>query len=94
MPLFRMILSLVACLILGGLTGCGQPTQNQTRTSAQPEPRPSTTSPSLGSYNLQKRHGLGGWDRATGPSEKAWLQQMEQAGQPAPSHFIPERKPH
>jgi hypothetical protein len=44
----------------------------------------------MGSFNLQKRHGLGGWDKPAGPSEAELLQHL--AASQAPSHPTQLRK--
>ena len=41
-----------------------------------------TQQPDLGAFNLQKRHGLGEWDKSPGPSEQQLLKQMTVPVQP------------
>lgn len=84
----------LALLALSGMTACKQPmvappTQEPT---AQGTTKLSPTSPQFGSYNIHKRHGLGGWDRSAGPSQKTLLQDLEASTQPHTNPFAPERK--
>jgi hypothetical protein len=85
---FNALALLMLCGLLGGLTACKQPIASDTQTPAL-----STTEKTrFGSYNIHKRHGLGGWDQSSGPSEKALLQQLERNAQATSSPSSTERK--
>lgn len=84
---FNALAILMLCGLLGGLTACKQPIASETQT---PVLTP-TENPRFGSYNIHKRHGLGGWDQPAGPSEKNLLQQLEKNAQPASSQSSTER---
>lgn len=85
---FNALALLLLCSLLSGLTACKQPIAANTQT---PVLSP-TEKPRFGSYNIHKRHGLGGWDQPAGPSEKALLQQLEKNAQPTSSQSSTERK--
>lgn len=71
---FTKIFPLISGLMLGLLlvSGCTP--------GSRPAPADKPTSPSgqldLGTFNLQKRHGLGGWDKPAGPTKKQLLQEL------------------
>lgn len=63
----------IALIVLLGCTVAGCASKPQ----AEPANMPVKTSQkTFGSFNLQKRHGLGGWEGPSGPSEQQLLQQM------------------
>jgi hypothetical protein len=55
-----------------------------------------TTGPanSLGSFNLQQRHGLGGWSKPAGPSEQELLKRLASASGPAAKSPLSRLAPH
>ncbi|WP_373531965.1 hypothetical protein [Vampirovibrio sp.] len=76
----RFWLLLLLCMGLLGTLGC-----QQTQT-AKPTPSisPVTGPPAFGSFNLHKRHGLGGWQGQTMPSQTQWLKSLPQKPELSP----------
>jgi hypothetical protein len=62
-----------AILLAFSLSGCAS---NSGVTRTEDAIQPVLTKPKLGGFNLQKRHGLGGWEQNSGPSEQQLLKQM------------------
>lgn len=82
--LARYLTGIPLCLLLIGLSGCHQ----QPRAELQkPHPQSITLEtvdkPKFGSFDLRKRHGLGGWQGKSGPSRQELLKQMSPAKSPA-----------
>jgi hypothetical protein len=78
MSIHRTLLMAWALCIIVGITGC-VPKQPKV---VQPQPGLAQTreaSGGMGSFNLQKRHGLGGWDKPAGPSEQELIQHIANA---------------
>lgn len=70
------------------LCGCA-PKQPKMATQPKAEIDSTTnTSTEMGSFNLQKRHGLGGWSKPAGPSEVELLKHIA-ATQAAPNDSNP-----
>lgn len=71
--------------ILGcALSGCAPKPQVDANASIPTAKASAPQQTTLGGFNIHKRHGLGGWEGSTGPSEQQLLQQMR--NQSAKSH--------
>jgi len=72
-------IAMLAILMTLSLSGCvPKPKVLPTKPTLPSE----TQQSGLGSFNLQKRHGLGQWDKNSGPSEQQLLKQMTVPVQP------------
>lgn len=79
-------------LIIAGLAGCPllygcmpKPHVDSQQNTTPTQQAPASAHPNrFGSFNLQKRHGLGGWDQQSGPSEQELLNRMSTQPQANP----------
>lgn len=82
------LLMILGVSILLGLTGCMPKPEARQEIRVDESPRlqqadsMSGPRPQFGSFNLQKRHGLGGWSRESGPSEQELLRTMNTSSTP------------
>jgi hypothetical protein len=73
---FFACLTFVLTMLIAALSGCNAHPEKNTPAmeNVQPTAYPSN---GTGSFNLQKRHGLGGWSGPARPSEAALLNDMK-----------------
>jgi hypothetical protein len=74
--LCRVSAVVLLAVLVGGLAACTP----RPRPPHADEPKSRAGQSMLGSFNLQKRHGLGGWDQKPGASERQLLRELSTSG--------------